>query len=213
MRTRCIVLSVLVTAAVLWGGVGPASAKGPQEATIDGEGLATPIRLTLEDEQLMELADASAFWTVVGSTFPVDPEITEPARDLGPELSITWTLPTANDEVQEHLVYPWAEGGSVAFVPAGQPTMSYDETRGSWHSVPGIEAVLADLGVTEASIRSARIDPSVKVLDDGGDQGLLVPIESGAGLTSLGAIVLLGGGALVTGLLRRNRRGASVAPA
>jgi hypothetical protein len=91
--------------------------------------------------------------------------------------------------------------------------MSYDETPGEWHSVPDLPATLADLGVTETSMRSARIHPPVKVLDEDGDQGLLVPIEGVAGLTGLGAVVLLGGGVLVAGLLRRTRRGASIAQA
>ena len=212
MRTRWIVLPLLVIAALLLGGVGPASAKGPQEATIDGEGLSAPITLTPADE-IYELAEASAFWTVVGSLSPVDPQTTQPTGDLGPELTITWTLPSGRDEVQEHLVYPWADGGPVAFVPAGQPTMSYDETPGAWHSVPDMPAALAGLGIDEAAVRSALLEPTLKVLADGGDQQVVVPVEGMTGLASLAVIALLGGGVLVAGLLRRTRRGASIAQA
>src|SRR5687767_1721456 len=81
---------------------GPAEAKGPAEATIEGAGLAGPIRLTGNDPdaRLYPLVDETGLFAGVFGQSPDPTSDTPPTGDLGPELSIVWLMATDQPETE-----------------------------------------------------------------------------------------------------------------
>jgi hypothetical protein len=209
MRTRLLVLPLLVTALVL-GAARPAAAKGPSEAVIEAAGLDAPITVAMDDGdgQLMRLVNASVFWQTAGGTMTgFDLSIPAPTGDLGPEVTITWRWPTGETTEAEHRqrIYLWADGGAVMSVPGGQPTMIGDETTGLWYAVaPGLEAALADLGVTEKQQLGPERVHLVASTGAAEDAGMGPPLLALAAL-----VALLAGGSAAAHLMHRSRRGPS----
>ncbi len=112
-----------------------ASAKGATRAVITGPGLADPIVLTEEGAtggELAALADESGFYIGAWGALP-HRRIHEPAGDLGPRYSITYTmLGEDGDEVVQY-VFPYAEPRPITYMPAHQPLWSGGrETVSAW---------------------------------------------------------------------------------
>jgi hypothetical protein len=74
-----------------------------------------------------------------------------PTDRLGPRYTITWTM--ADDlgkgrEIRQH-VYPYAAGGPVTFMPAGQPVFDSETTGGWYQGFDGLRAQLIELGLPD----------------------------------------------------------------
>lgn len=196
MRTKA---AVLVASVALVALAAPAHAKGPSEGVIEGEGLDAPIAIgwgegTPGGEQLIN--DVGFFDAAFGMV-PTQMLDEAPTADLGPRLTIRWTVPgpdRLDDEIVQHL-YPYADGGPLTYTPPGQALFEVEQTRGGWFRSPQrLLTTLAALGVP--------------------DEEALTPAGGGGGTAwgpigaSLGAVVLLG-----VGLAVASRRRAEVAPA
>jgi hypothetical protein len=163
---RIPVLLATVAAGVLALGA-PAAAKGVNGVTIDGDGLAAPIVHDLAAPNGRDLAGPGLYavaedtgvhaviWS--GGTDGLVPDV--PAGDLGPQLVLTWRLPTSATHVAliEQEVYPYADGGPVVHTRAGQPTYPGDHTAGGWlHAPDSLVTALQRLGVpTRAALEAA----------------------------------------------------------
>jgi hypothetical protein len=151
------VLAVAALAALLLLVPTAAQAKGVSAATISGGGPGGlpggPITLKGNGEpgsgtDLGMLAEGAGVFAVMFSdgseALPA-----APTDRLGPRYTITWTM--ADDlgkgrEVRQY-IYPYAAGGPVTFMPAGQPIFD-TETSGGWYQ--GFDALrtqLIDLGL------------------------------------------------------------------
>jgi hypothetical protein len=153
------VLAVLALAALLLVVPTAAQAKGATAATIDGGGPGGmpggPITLRGDGEpgsgtDLSTLAEGAGLFAVMfedGSGGRLD---AAPTDRLGPRYTITWTFPDPNGgkdrEVRQH-VYPYAAGGPVTFMPAGQPVFDATTTGGWYQGVDSFRQQLIDLGL------------------------------------------------------------------
>lgn len=195
---RRIVLLLLVPV-VLVAVAGPAAAKGPSGGELEGEGLDAPIAIgfgegTPGGDRLIE--DVGFF----DATFGQVPSRTldeAPTADLGPRLTLTWTMPGPSgvDDVIVQDVYPYADGGPLTYTAPGQPFFDTERTVGGWHRSPA--------RLLETLQRLGLPDEDVLAGDRGGDATRWAPIGA-----SLAAVVLLGGGLVLFGRRRRE-----VAPA
>jgi hypothetical protein len=219
----------LVTAVVV-GGAGPASAKGPTEATVTYPG-GQGVRIEPTEVEHMgfgALIEDMAMWSMLDAVSGV-PDLAEAPPDgladdqLGPRYTVTWTMYHGSDEgleLYQHL-YPEAPGGAVVYSPGGQPAEPYSQvTTGGWLRSPGDPvATLASLGVdldappTGAPAPgpdpapAARGTPAARTAgaDDGNGAGL--PMVAVGGL----AVVALAGAGAAVGLRLRGRRAAPAA--
>jgi len=180
-RSRRAIVGVL--AGVLAGGLlivavaGPATAKGPQHVTITPSGGdpveisnalppeesessdAEPGPLFDDDKEPVEtdarfarLTEALGIWVVTGEPAALLPEA--PAGNLGPELTVEWTMynprpddPDAAPGVVQTL-YPVAEGGPLVHTEGGQRYFQRQETADGWFRAPDdLLTTLAAVGV------------------------------------------------------------------
>jgi hypothetical protein len=213
---RRLLTALLISGAVL-ALAAPASAKGPQEAILDGEGIAAPIdlRRSLDDETFWSLTDDLGYFAAIG-TFPARPFV--PEGDLGPMLTLTWlgpSSPTEDFDVTVEL-YPWAEDGGRIHVPSGQRTITGRPTVDSWRALPArVLPVLHDAGMpsratllaASAPDKTTTVVPAVSLVADepaGPPWALFLSLT--AAVAGMGAVALL---------LRRTRRtdpGTTVVP-
>jgi hypothetical protein len=151
------VLAVAVLAALLLLVPTAAQAKGATSATIDGGGPGGmpggPITLRGDGEpgsgtDLGMLADGAGVFAVMfedgGGGLKA-----APTDRLGPRYTIAWTF--ADDsgkdrKVRQH-VYPYAAGGPVTFMPAGQPVFDTTTAGGWYQGFDGFRQQLIDLGL------------------------------------------------------------------
>jgi hypothetical protein len=190
---------VLVSLVALLALASPAHAKGPSEGVLEGEGLDAPIVIGWGegtpggDRVIEDVGFFEATFGMVPSRMLDDP----PTDDLGPRLTLRWTVPGPDgldDEIVQDL-YPYADGGPVTYTPAGQAFFEADRTKGGWFRGPErLLTTLTALGLPE--------EDALAPAGGGGGTGW-VPIGA-----SLGAVVLLG-----VGLAVASRRRAEVAPA
>jgi hypothetical protein len=149
MRRVAVVGVVALVVMVL---TAPAFAKGPTKATIEGEGLASPITLDGNGEPgsqttLGRLVDSSDIFDALGK----GPLAERPDGELGPRFVITWYFP--DPVIQE--VYPYAEGGPLAYTESGQTLYGHD-LGGGWHRAgPALRDVLVEVGIPEPPVSSS----------------------------------------------------------
>jgi hypothetical protein len=136
MKVRLLVAAAL--AAALTALPTAALAKGATTATIRGSGPGGPVKIDLrgvegESDDLGILAELSGLYPAVWGQQP-DPMLpARPAGDLGQRFTVTWGFPYDNDRVDriQQDLYPYAGGGPVTFVRAGQRL--FDSTvPGGW---------------------------------------------------------------------------------
>ncbi len=167
MRKTFVGVTVLALSVAL---AAPALAKGPGEliteshATIQGRGLASPIRVTshrdcgvaypcysfadLEDP-LVNLATLTGI--VYGPPQYAKPYDVAPggAAGLGPRYEVTYSV-TFDDGVTRSVrqdVYPWAGAHGWIFTPAGQRLVGRDLDPGWMPAPTTLRTALIDLGV------------------------------------------------------------------
>ena len=138
MRARVFLVVVVLTVLLV---PGTAHAKGPDRATIDGAGMATPISVEGKEgsyDDLSVLADLSGLWPAAYPQRP-DPMLpAAPTEDLGPKLVITWRVPDGGptpDVVRQDL-YLYAEGGPLTYMAPDQPLLGGQRTAGGWFRTP-----------------------------------------------------------------------------
>src|SRR4051794_20797719 len=125
MRTRSTVAAVALAAALALPTA--AAAKGPSSATISGPGIRGAIPISGEGENgpgtaLGDLVTYGAYFPLVFGQTP-DPTLrSRPAGDLGAVYTIRLVVPAGSS--QKHtlvqLLYPFANGGPVTYMRAGQ---------------------------------------------------------------------------------------------
>jgi hypothetical protein len=214
------VLAVAALAALLLLVPAAAHAKGATAATIDGGGPGGlpggPITLRGDGEpgsgtDLGMLAEGAGMFVLMfndgGEALPA-----APTDRLGPRYTITWTM--ADDlgkgrEIRQH-VYPYAAGGPVTFMPAGQPVFD-TETAGGWYQ--GFDALrnqLIELGLPD---RAPLPQPTPKATPAPTPAAQPAPTPASPApawprlaAVAAGFLVLTAGAVLV---LRRNARGAT----
>lgn len=161
---RAVALALLATLAAALAG--SAQAKGPTSVTIDGPGLAKPIRMSGSAEG--NSAIGTAFFRFVQNVgyfemaFPVQPPspllLGRPHSHLGSAYTVTFHVPGAGGrERLTETLYPHAAGGAVAHMPAGQPLFG-TQTHGGWfRAPPGFGRALARLGIPPEQARSSGL--------------------------------------------------------
>jgi hypothetical protein len=151
--------ALAVSAAIVVAAAAPAVAKGADQATITGPGLAKPIVLTGMGEpgsgnSLGLLSEGSGMFVAMFGTDGVGPDLTEnqPTAALGPKYEIAYRVPgggPAPDILKQDL-YPFADGGPVSYTKAGQAAMG-GKTRGGWYRAPSsFRAVLTTIGIPDS---------------------------------------------------------------
>jgi hypothetical protein len=148
---------VLATAGLLvLAGTGPAFAKGADQATITGPGLAQAIVLGGEGEpgsigdKLGQLANGGGlFLAMFGPDGGKQLAPSAPAGALGPKYEVAFRVPggAPTPDVVRQDLYPLAEGGPVTYTPPDQIELA-GRTTGGWYRAPnGFAAVLGSLGI------------------------------------------------------------------
>ena len=204
MRWRPIVFTATVGLVVAtWAG--PAMAKGPDQATITGPGIDTPIVVTWGEPgsgDLSSLADGSGIFVVMFSPTGSDPQLRSepPAGELGPKYEISYRVPdgTPTGSAVRQDLYPQASGGPVTYTASGQAAYG-GRTAGGWFQAPAsFTAVLQTLGLPTTPVTAPQAAPAAVQSPDQAPSATTpwLPI-AGAGL----AAVLL----LAAGLFRLRR--------
>jgi hypothetical protein len=218
MRTATVLLSAVLG---LLGATPAAYAKGPTAATLEGPGLATPVRIEAYDATaklpgLGTLMQWTGGTVLFGDGVRLAPD--RPAGDLGPRFAVTYFMDRQPVLVQE--LYPFAASGPHTFTLAGQRSVFTDgELPGGWFRCPGeIVASLALLGIaapvasaTAAGPQAAPGQPAVPATPDAPAGPAARPADHavplGWWLTGVLAAVVLAGAAVAfrvrTGRTRR----------
>ncbi len=148
---RLLLVLVLGLGLVL---AGPAAAKGPSKVTVTGPGLGQPVVLTGDPESNLgslfgRLVDQSGWFPLVFRQSPDPTSRTSPAGRLGPGYLATYVVPVggnATTTIRQRL-YPFASGGPVTFVRAGQHIFG-GLTHGGWYRAPAaLRRTLAAIGL------------------------------------------------------------------
>ena len=196
MRTK---LLIAIVGVVVLGWAAPASAKGPSEGVLEGDGLDQAIVIGYGEGApgAGDLIGDVGFFEVTFGSVPRQALDDAPTDDLGPRLRLTWTVPgpDGEDDLVVQDIYPYAAGGPVTYTAPGQPFFESEQTVGGWFRAPNrLLASLQALGL-----------PDERDLSVGGHGGgtRWAPIGG-----SLVAMLVLGAGLAVFG-----RRSAKVAPA
>jgi hypothetical protein len=150
---------VLLLAATL---AGPAAAKGPIGVTITGPGLAEPVVLrgNAEASATSRIGRIVQFGGWFPQAFRQTPDSTTrqaPTKRLGPRYAATWIVPVGGGRsmtIRQDL-YPWASGGPVTHMRAGQPIFD-SATHGGWYRGSfALRTTLVSLGVPKPGGRAA----------------------------------------------------------
>jgi hypothetical protein len=137
-----------------------ALAKGPSSATIEGPGIAGTIDIGGEpgsgepgsSTTLGQLAEHAGLYAGgLGGLSDQQLATQRPDGDLGPELTLTWTVPTSetgSDTVVQRL-YPYADAGALSYADAGQSFFG-STTSGGWYvGGEALTTALVEAGVPE----------------------------------------------------------------
>ena len=218
MRWRALIVVAAVAAAV-FATASPALAKGPDQATITGPGLANPIVVGGNGEpgsgdKLGELADGSGLFAFIfGGTSGVGKRIAQPpAGDLGSKFELTYRIPdgsTSGSTFHQDL-YPSAPGGPVTFAYDGQKVFGNDVVGGWYRPPSSFAALLAALRVPGSSLAASPVSTSSQ-----STAGNTTPIGAASGGGHgwvigllIGAVILVALG-LVTIVARARKRTAA----
>ncbi len=212
---RWRVLMVAATAGLLVLATGsPALAKGADQATITGPGLAQPIVVGGDGEpgsgeNLGLLAeDSGLFAAMFGAMDGAALTSVVPAGPLGPKYELAYRVPGGNavaDTVRQDL-YPSAPGGAVTYTAADQVALG-GTTTGGWYRAPaGFAQLLTTLGVPGTGV------PAASSAAPGASSAAAAPARGTDGWVVVAVVVLAAGvlAALAAGYLRRRSRGRTV---
>lgn len=149
---RTVIVAVVALAGLL--GLAPAAyAKGPTAVTIEGPGLAEPVRVE-SYETSGQLPSISTVMEQTGGTVLFGSgtrlEADRPAVELGPRFTVKYLMDI--DVVLTQELYPFAAGGPYTFTPAGQKSIFVEsEMDSGWFRGPEqLTSTLLALGATRA---------------------------------------------------------------
>lgn len=151
-------LALAIAALVL-----PASAlgKGPSGASLGGPGTGGGITFPGGGESggtpLGDLTRQSGFFPAAFGQEPSPMLAARPKGDLGPKYTITYTVPTPSngiDEIRQD-VYPYADPAPVTYLEPGQAIFDM-QTRGGWFQADAaLKQTLVDAGLPSSAPASA----------------------------------------------------------
>jgi LPXTG-motif cell wall-anchored protein len=138
-----------------------AAAKEPIGASISGPGFSKTLKAPVSSDwgqtALGRLTDSSGFFPAAVGQQP-DPMLPgRPVSKLGPKYTVVWTVPGPpgnNTHTIEQELYPYARGGALAYMGAGQPIFDM-KTRGGWYRAYGLKQVLMHLGLPARAPQSS----------------------------------------------------------
>jgi hypothetical protein len=137
-----------------------AAGKGPDQATISGPGLDTPLSIsgTEGSGDLGQLVQEVGFFPAAFDQSP-DPMLDKrPVVRLGPRYEIVYRVPgphSVADTLRQDL-YPYAAGGPVSYMKPGQPFWDR-RTRGGWYrGTPYLRTMLVRAGLPTKAPASQR---------------------------------------------------------
>jgi hypothetical protein len=169
-----------------------ALAKGPDEATITGPGLAKAITVSGPEEDgspMMAFADAAGFFPAAFGQQPNPMLPSRPKGDLGPRYTIEYNVPGGDGEswTLKQDLYPYALPAAVTYMKPGQEIFDMT-TLGGWWSDATLKDQLVALGLpkTAASAEDATASSSSAGFFSTGRLGVLVLV-----------LLVLGGATLV----------------
>jgi hypothetical protein len=164
MKRFCILIGGAALALAL---ASPVAAKGPDQATITGPGLDTPIVLGGDAEgnassTFGRFAEGAGFMYVVFQQTPDQTLAKRPKGDLGPKYEIVWRVPGGEGATAfaRQALYPYASGGPVTYMRPGQPLFGGEHlTHGGWfRSRDGsFKEQLVSLGLPRTAPASAPV--------------------------------------------------------
>jgi hypothetical protein len=172
-----------------------ALAKGPTEARIAGPGLGKAIVLSGDAESggpsdFGSFVEGTGFFPSVFGQQPDPMLAAQPGGALGPKYTVEYEVPTGytTTAVVSQDLYPYADGGPVAYMRPGQPVFDQGSpTVGGWfRTTDAVKPLLVDHGLRATAPAG----------DEGRDFGPLVPF----------AAVLLVGALFALALTRVRRR-------
>jgi hypothetical protein len=139
-------------AAVLASGMALVSttafAKGAQQLTVTGPGVSAPIRLTNSTEAFTSL---NTIAEKAGLFHPPADRLTatRPFGDLGPRYVATYDWLIAQDTTAplRQELYPFADGGAVAYTPPGQRVGRGSFAAGWYRAGAELTMILVGMGV------------------------------------------------------------------
>jgi hypothetical protein len=167
MRRQVVVVGLVVIVALL--AAGPAWAKGPSGATIEGPGLDEPIVIAGSGErgapgEFSRFVEAAGFWQLVfGAVGGRAGVIEEPTTaDLGPVYVLTWRLGMTEVPAQ---VYPYASGGPLVRVEPSQMIVDFGtSTTGGWFLAdPALADLMNGYGVPTMAVLAGSDGPVQEV--------------------------------------------------
>jgi len=130
MKTRILIAPLL--GALLALVPGTAHAKGAQDVTVTGPGLAQPLAFATP-EVASELAQEAGLYEGLFGTSNEALAASAPRGELGPRYVAEYRLAGPDDpvEVRQEL-YPFAVGGAVTYTPPGQRSFESEPSPGGW---------------------------------------------------------------------------------
>lgn len=178
-----------------------AFAKGPDEATITGPGLAKAITITGSEEAaspLMAFAEAAGFFPAAFSQEPNPMLPDRPKGDLGPRYKIEYNVPGGDGmswSISQDL-YPYAQPSAVTYMKDGQEIFDMT-TSGGWWTDSSLKDQLVELGLPKTAAAAEENSSTSAGFFSTGRLGALVFV-----------LLLVGTGTLV---MRRRFRGDAAA--
>ncbi|MGH3080844.1 MAG: hypothetical protein ACRDNH_06880 [Gaiellaceae bacterium] len=145
----------------------PAAAlgKGPSGASIDGPG-SGGITFSGDGESggtpLGDLTQQAGFFPAVFGQEPNPMLAGRPKGDLGPKHTISYTVPTPNngiDEIKQD-IYPYAKGGPVTYTEPGQKIFDMTALGGWFQATPQLKETLIAAGLPSRPPAAASSDGS-----------------------------------------------------
>ncbi|HEV8425757.1 MAG TPA: hypothetical protein VGS14_11300 [Actinomycetes bacterium] len=164
-------LAVLALAVLLVAVPTAAQAKGASAATISGGGSGGlpggPITLKGEGEPgsgtgLANLADQAGVFALLFDPGPGGVLEAAPTGRRGPRYTITWIFPNGQgtDDTVRQSVWPYAAGGPLTYMEAGQPVLE-SRTRGGWYRAgDSLRQHLISLGLPSRQPLAAAAAPA-----------------------------------------------------
>jgi hypothetical protein len=196
MKRRLLLLAVAALALPA-----AAFAKGPDEATITGPGLAKAITITGLEEPgspIMAFAEAAGFFPAIFGQQPNPMLPGRPKGDLGPKYRIDYNVPggeSGSFSISQDL-YPYAQPYAVTYTKEGQQIFDMT-TRGGWWSDSSLKDQLVALGLPKSAATAEAASSSSAGFFSTGRLGMLVFV-----------LLLVGAG---TPVMRRRFRGDATA--
>ncbi len=195
MRRPILVVAAITAAFVLLAVGTPATAKGPDSATISGPGIGTK-QLTMDgtDHSLVSLERITRLWGGAGALWEED----APAGDLGPRFDLIYHVPDLHVPRKGRLIhqqlYPFAIAGPVVFMPEGQVMYDMAMPTGWLSTGRQLTAIVQRLGGTARAVDSPSNGPATHANDASGNRptwGLVAGGAAGATLIAAATAALL----------------------